>query len=47
MRHRFFKNNKDSIFRFMNPENMLKGRIAETLVEELLCNLGFQPGQYQ
>lgn len=34
------KKHKDSIFRLMNPENMLKGRIAETLVEELLRQSG-------
>ena len=34
------KKHKDSTFRFMNPESMLKGRIAETLVEELLRQSG-------
>ena len=34
------KNHKDSIFISMNPENMLKGRIAETLIEELLRQSG-------
>ena len=34
------KNHKDSFFGLMNPESMLKGRIAETLVEELLRQSG-------
>ena len=39
-RYRFLKNHKDSFFGLMNPESMLKGRIAETLVEELLRQSG-------